>query len=353
MESPHRTPDGGLGRLSRLRASEVSTTPTPPGVGAIVVGRERRAVVDVLVASVLFGGCNIAWRYGSGPAIAMVGFRVTIGAVIALMIAGNGRGGSWTAPLRVRSGRVAVVVSIAGLAVAGTMFRTLDGPLAGLALACVPAAALLVRDRSGRTAAAAALGSSAAAIVGLTVAAGDGGVDGVTWTGAVVAVLFVAIEVASLRTSELAVADGVDPMAIVSATMLGGAVILLPVGLAFGSRDPAILGGALVAAFVVALFATIGRVLRTAALPAAGVTATAASTQIAALVTAIGGVVLFSDHVTIVSVVCTIVAASLGALAVVEAARWRLSRDPELGAVLDRGHRWEDGREEGDHRADA
>lgn len=297
--------------------------------------REQRAVLDVLTASVLFGGCNIAWRFGSGPAIGVVGYRAALGAIVAVVISRRWDGASWISSLRVRSGRVAVLVSIAGLVAAGTMFRVLDGPLAGLALACTPAVALLVRDRSGRIAVAAALGSSISAVIGLAVAAGDGGVDSVTWAGALAAVAFIGIEVVSLRTVEIAVEDEVDPLAIVSATMIGGTIILLPLGLAFGAaRDPSTLWSALAAALAVAVFGTVGRVLRTAALPAAGVTATAASSQINALVTAIGGVILFSDEISPVSIVCTLVAAVLGATAVIAAARWRLSRDPTLGAVL-------------------
>jgi len=322
--------------------------------GRRVERRERRAVVDVLVSSVLFGGCNIAWRYGSGPALGIVGYRMVIGAVIAVAISRWRGGGTWLDPLRVRSGRVAVAASIAGLVAAGSMFRALDGPLAGLALACTPAVALLVRDRSGRLAVMAALGSSAAAIVGLTVAAGDTGLDSVSWGDAAIAVAFVAIDVFTLRALEVAVTDRVDPMAIVSSTMIGGAIILLPVGLALGATsDAAVLGGALAAALAIALFGTIGRILRAAALPAAGVTATAASSQLIALVTAAGGVVLFADRVTVVSIVCTAVAATLGAVAVVAAARWRLVRNPSLGAVLDRGVGWENGPEEGGRRADA
>jgi len=75
--------------------------------------------------------------------------------------------------------------------------------------------------------------------------------------------------------------------------------------------------------------------MRTTALPAAGVTAVAASSQINALFTALGGVLLLGDAVTSISLVCTLVAAGLGAAAVVSAARWRLSRRPELGLALD------------------
>jgi len=229
-----------------------------------------------------------------------------------------------------------VGVQVVGLVAAGTMFRTLDGPLAGLALACTPAVALLVRDRAGRFSTFAALGSSLAAIIGLTVAAGGEGVNAVTWAGAAIAVAFVAIEVFGLRTSELAVQDGLNPTAIVSSTMISGSIILLPLGLMFGTlQKPWTIWSALGAALAVALFGTIGRVLRTAALPAAGVTAVAASSQINALFTALGGVLLLDDSVTAVSLVCTVLAAALGATAVVAAARWRLSRAPDLGLALD------------------
>ena len=284
----------------------------------------------------LFAGCNIAWRYGSGPAIAIVGFRLSIGAIIAVLISRRLGAGSWRDPLRVRSGRIAVLFQVIGLLAAATMFRTLDGPLAGLALACTPAVALLVRDRAGTLSTAAALGSSLAAVVGLSVAAGGEGIASVTWAGASIAGFFIAIEVIGLRTSELAVEDGVNPAAIVSSTMISGSIILLPFGVALGSwQQPWTIWSALGAALAVAVFGTVGRVMRTAALPAAGITAVAASSQINALFTALGGVLLLGDAVTSVSLVCTLVAAALGATAVVSAARWRLSRRPELGLALD------------------
>ena len=352
MEPTHRAPDGGLGRLSRPHRMEGGADAI--GASSRLRLRERRAVGDVIVSSMLFGGCNIAWRYGTGPAIGIVGYRMAIGAVIAVFIARWRGGGTWLDPLRVRSGRIAVVSSIAGLVAAGTMFRALDGPLAGLALACTPAVALLVRDRSGRVAVTAALGSSAAAIVGLTVAAGDGGVASVSWADAGIAVVFVGIDLFTLRALEVAVTERVDPMAIVSSTMIGGALLLLPFGLLLGAaRDTDALGGALGAALAIALFGTVGRILRAAALPAAGVTAMAASSQMIALVTAAGGVVLFADRVTMVSAVCTAVAATLGAVAVVAGARWRLRRDPALGASLVGDDGWEDGTVGGGPRADA
>ena len=332
MEPSHRTADGRFSRLVRLPYAHVIDANDKH----LIERREHRAVSDVLISSVLFAGCNIAWRYGSGPAIAIVGFRVALGALVAVAIARRQRAGSWLDPLRVRSGRIAVAIQVVGLVAAGTMFRTLDGPLAGLALACTPAVALLVRDRAGRFSTFAALGSSLAAIIGLTVAAGGEGVNAVTWAGAAIAVGFVAVEVIGLRTSELAVEDGLNPTAIVSSTMITGSVILLPLGLMCGTlQQPWTIWGALGAALAVALFGTVGRVLRTAALPAAGVTAVAASSQINALFTALGGVLLLNDSVTPVSLVCTVLAAALGATAVVAAARWRLSRTPDLGLALD------------------
>lgn len=293
-------------------------------------------MTDVLVSSVLFAGCNIAWRFGSGPAIGIVGFRLLLGAVVAVAVARWQGAGSWRDPLRVRSGRRAVLVQVLGLVAAGTMFRALDGPLAGLALACVPAVALLVRDRSGAFSTIAAVGSSLAAIIGLSFAAGSDSVASVTFAGAFTGLVFVGLEVVSLRTSELAVEDGVNPTAIVSSTMVTGSVILLPISLIFGTlQEPWTIWGALGAALAVALFGTIGRVLRIAALPAAGVTAVAASAQVNALFTALGGVLLLDDSVSIVSLVCTVVAASLGAMAVIAAARWRLARRPDLGLALD------------------
>ncbi len=296
----------------------------------------ERATRDVLISSVLFAGCNIAWRYGSGPALGIVGIRVAAGAVIAAAIGRRQGAGSWRAPLRVASGRRAVVISVFGLIAAGTMFRSLDGPLAGLAVACVPAVALLVRDRSGRAATIAALGSSLVAVIGLMAATGGVGRASISWLAAFYAVLFVALEVGSLRTSEVAVEEGLNPTAVVTASMVVGAILLLPFTVLLNVlHDPGALWGAAGAALAVALFGTIGRVLRTAALPSAGVTAVAASSQVAALFTAIGGIVLVGDSVSGASLLATLVAAVLGAVAVVLATRWRLSRQPDLAAALE------------------
>lgn len=297
---------------------------------------QERATRDVLISSVLFAGCNIAWRYGSGPALGIVGIRVAAGAVIAAAIGKRQGAGSWRTPLRVASGRRAVVISVLGLVAAGTMFRSLDGPLAGLAVACVPAVALLVRDRSGKGATTAALCSSLVAIVALMAATGGVGRDSISLLAAFYALLFVALEVGSLRTSELAVEEGLNPTAIVTASMVVGAIVLLPFTLVLNVlHEPGALWGAAGAALAVAVFGTIGRVLRTAALPSAGVTAVAASSQVAALFTAIGGIVLVGDSVSGVSLAATLVAALLGAIAVVLATRWRLSRQPELASALD------------------
>jgi hypothetical protein len=226
------------------------------------------------------------------------------------------------------------VVSAAGaLVAAGTMFRALDGPLAAMALACTPAVALLVRDRVGALAASAALGSSAAAIVGLVLAAGDG--EAIGWGGVALAVTFVGLEVVSMRTGQLAVEGGHDPAVLVTATMVVAVVALVPFAVVDAVVSP---GGtvvaAAVAALVVAVFGTVGRVLRTTALPAAGVPAVAAAAQITALGTALGGVVLLDDALDVPRVVCTAVAAVLGALAVVLATSWRLRRDAALAAPL-------------------
>ncbi len=238
--------------------------------------------------------------------------------------------------MRVPAGRRAVIISVLGLIAAGTMFRALDGPLAGLAVACVPAVALLVRDRSGRWATAAALGSSLVAVLGLVAAAGGVGRDSISWSAAIFAICFVALEVASLRTSEVAVADGLNPTAVVAASMVVAAMLLLPFTFVLNVlHDPEALWGAAGAALAVALFGTVGRVLRTAALPAAGVTAVAASSQVAALFTALGGIVLVGDSVSGASLAATVVAAALGASAVVLATRWRLARQPDLAAALD------------------
>lgn len=298
---------------------------------------ERRAVVDVLGAAVLFAVCNVAWRYGHGSTFVIVFGRGALGAGLAWAI-GRRRGlPPWREVLQSRMGIAAIVVSGVGLVAAGTMFRTLDGPVAGLALACTPAVAMLVRDKVGGIAAAAAVGSSIAAVAGITHAALSS--DEATHVGLVaiaVAVVFVGLEVLSMRFSQLAVEEGVDASGIVTGTMVVAAVVTFPFAAAAEARaGTSTLLSAVGAALVVAVLGTVGRLFRTAALPAAGVPAVAASSQVTAFGTALGGVVLFSDTFSTVGVVCAVLAAGLGVAAVVAGTRWRLSRDLALAEALE------------------
>lgn len=298
---------------------------------------ERRAVVDVVGSAVLFAACNVAWRYGAGSTFVIVFVRAALGAVIAWAI-GRRRGlPPWRVALRSRLGVAAVVSAAAALVAAGTMFRTLDGPVAGLALACTPAVAVLVRDRVGGLAALAAVGSSVAAALGIVHAAAtsSSGTE-VGWAAAAVAVGFVALEVVSMRFAQLAVEDGTDPTAIVTGTMVVAAAALFPfAAVSEVGADTSTLASAVLAALVVASLGTVGRVLRTAALPAAGVPAVAASAQVTALGTAAGGVLLWDDPLGWVGVACAVLAAGLGVVAVVAGTRWRLRRDLHLADALD------------------
>jgi hypothetical protein len=217
------------------------------------------------------------------------------------------------------------------------MFRTIDGPVAGLAIACTPAVALLVRDRVGGLAGVAALGSSVAAVVGIAhAAAGPGTISRIGVGAAALAFGFVALEVLSMRFCQLAVEGGADATAIVTGSMFAAAATTLPFALvAESGADRSTLTSAVLAAAVVAVLGTFGRVLRTAALPAAGVPAVAASTQVTALGTALGGVVLFSDLLSPFGVACGLVAAGLGVVAVVASTQWRLARDTTLPRPLE------------------
>jgi len=320
-----------------VNLSPAASEPAAPSTEPTLVRSERRAVVDVLGASVLFAVCNVAWRYGGGSTFVIVFGRAALGALLAWAI-GRRRGlPAWREVLRSRVGIAAVVVSGMGLVAAGTMFRTLDGPVAGLALACTPAVAMLVRDRVGGVGAAAAVGSSVAAAVGIAHAAVSSG--DATHVGAfavAVAVGFVGLEVLSMRLSQLAVEDGVDATGIVTGTMVVAAVVTVPFAVVTEvGADTSTLLSAVAAALVVAALGTVGRVWRTAALPAAGVPAVAASSQVTAFGTALGGVLLFSDALTGVGVACAVVAAGLGVASVVAGTRWRLARDLRLAEPLE------------------
>ena len=294
-------------------------------------------MLDVLGSSVLFAVCNVAWRYGDGPTVGVVFVRALLGAVLGWVLIRRWRRPSWRTGFGSRPGVVAVVSAAASMVLAGTMFRSLDGPVAGLAIACTPAVAMLVRDRVGGVAAAAALGSSVAAVVGVVVATGGTGEDtSIGWWSVVVAVAFVAAEVISMRSAQLAVEDGLDATAIVTASMVVVAVITAPFAVvAEAGAGSSAWGSAIGAGLVVAAFGTIGRVLRTEALPSAGVPTVAASTQITALGTAVGGVWLFADELTGVGVLSAVLAAGLGGLSVVVGTRWRLARDASLATSLE------------------
>ena len=138
-----------------------------------------------------------------------------------------------------------------------------------------------------------------------------------------------------MRFAQLAVEEGTDATAIVTGTMVVAAVATLPFAVvAESSAGLSTLTSAAVAALVVAVLGTVGRVLRTAALPAAGVPAVAASSQVTALGTAVGGVIFLSDHIDTLGVVCAVLAAGLGAAAVVAGTRYRLRRDLSLADPL-------------------
>jgi hypothetical protein len=320
----------------------VPPAPAPAPPSSVLLRSERRAVLDVLGAAVLFAVCNVAWRYGGGSTFVIVFGRGALGACLAWTI-GRRRGlPPWREVLRSRMGVAAIVTSGAGLVAAGTMFRTLDGPVAGLALACTPAVAMVVRDRVGGLAAAAAVGSSLAAGLGIAHAAVSS--DEATHVGLVaiaVAAGFVGLEVLSMRFSQLAVEDGSDATGIVTGTMVVAAAVTFPFAVVTEiGADTSTLLSAVGAALVVAVLGTVGRLWRTAALPAAGVPAVAASSQVTAFGTALGGVLLFSDTLSAVGVVCAVLAAGLGVAAVVAGTRWRLGRDLDLAEPLDlRPHR--------------
>lgn len=60
----------------------IASAPSSPAL----VRSERRAIVDVLGASVLFAACNVAWRYGGGSTFVIVFGRGALGACLAWMI---------------------------------------------------------------------------------------------------------------------------------------------------------------------------------------------------------------------------------------------------------------------------
>jgi hypothetical protein len=195
--------------------------------------------------------------------------------------------------------------------------------------------AMVLRDRVGALAAFAAVGSSVAAAVGILGAASTDDGSDVGWAAVAVAVAFIAVEIVSMRSAQLAVEDGIEPTAVVAGSMVAATVATAPFALvAELTGGTSGLLAAAVAAVVVAGLGTLGRVLRTAALPAAGVPSVAAAAQVTALGTALGGVVLLGDDLGALDAATGVLAAGLGAVAVIAGSRWRLARDASLATPL-------------------
>lgn len=264
----------------------------------------------------LFAASNVAWRFGSGSALAMATSRAALGVLFVtpmLVIASRDR--RLSALMR---DPIAITAAIfAGLTIpaAATMFRWMPGTQSALVLAIVPAVvAYPALKLSGSHPGKAALPFVALSIVLAAVAAANGGLGDITLHTGVAAAAFLFVELCSLAMGERARKKH-DATVIVSVGMVFGFLITsMLLTVTQDAQSFQVSGFA--AAGVVAIAGTTARVLRHNALPLTGSTVASTASQITAALTAMGGVIFFRDAIDLGSLLLGLGAASAAVAAI-------------------------------------
>lgn len=266
-----------------------------------------KAFLALLLAAVLFGVANIAWRYGEGSSFSLAAQRALIGAILfAPVTVAAWRDGRARAVLASPSGRIAIVCSSATMPASALLFRSLTGPQAALCLAITPAVLVVIALLSGR-------GSNRAvpwvlvSVVAAAWAVVAGGLGGRPLVDYWPAGLNMMLDIVAILALERARRDHqatvLVGMTMVVATLWCSVVGALTSGL---SAPPAV---GLIAASVVGVCGTTARALRAFALPWFGAAVTFSAGQVSVLLTAIGGVIIFADPLTWASALLGVIAA--------------------------------------------
>lgn len=319
-----------------------------------------KAFLAVLLASVMWAICNVAWRYGEGNTLALAGQRALVGALFfSPVIARASRDGRMIAALRDKLAVGAMLTGGAILPFNATVLRNLTSPQVALISAVTPALLLitgrLLRERNRKSDPTTPSGASSkrskrsmrsgtfAVLVSVVAACGaavSGGLGHFAAIGLLAATFAVMLESLNAIFSEHARARH-DATVLVSGAMLVGAIGSYTTFAAVHPSAGVATSGLLVATLI-GVLATSGRALRTHALPHLGAAVAYSARDVEALLTALGGIVLLGDAIDLVSGILVIAAAAASLVAmtqVVRAERAAMAAPPRLGlgAVGDSG----------------
>lgn len=263
----------------------------------------------VLGAAALFGLCNVAWRFGEGSAATLAATRAAAGLLLfSPVVIRVLWSGALVRALRDATGLAACLLSGATLWAAALMFRSIPGPAAAATIALLPVVTLLVGRLVGtrRTPRRAILAMAVATTAALFAATPVHLTRGLL----VPVLLFLAVEVASLLVAERA-RQRHEASTLVMGGLLLGAV---PAPLLWAGMPVAESG--LWAAGAVAVLGTLGRLLKSHTQATVSAAVVGSSTQVTALVTALGGVALFADALTAPRLAALLVGAAAASAAV-------------------------------------
>jgi drug/metabolite transporter (DMT)-like permease len=275
---------------------------------------EDKAVASVVAAAVVFGLGNLAFRIGEGDAIAVAAHRCLVGAVLLAPVCFRVRRRSGVSAVLVdRNTSIAMLITGCTMVVSAVVLRTLTGPQAGLAIAIIPLIVLSVR-RFFVQHKPAPLVPLSICITAAAAAAATGGLGELSPFKIALLVLFLAANAAEVISMERARQSTPATVVVVGGLVVGAALALV-LSLAM-SANLVLSPAAFLAAGLVGLAGTVGRSMRGYAMLYLGSAVTSSTSQIAALITAVGGVVLFHDELEVMGMLLGLLAAFSALVAV-------------------------------------
>ena len=248
----------------------------------------RHPAALVLLAAAMFGVVNVLWRFGEGAAVTLAATRALAGLVLfSPLLVTVWRSGALKRAVRDRRAWPAIGLSGATMWSAALLFREVPGPLAAATIGLSPVVALLAgRVVGSRRIPARAVGAIVVCTIAASFAAGP---QTLVASQLVFAGLFLSTDVASVLAAEHARRRHEASTLTISGLVVGAIPAPLlwllypaaPSGLAIG--------------IIVAAIGTLARWMRSHALGTLNGAVVASSTQITALVTALGGALIFAD----------------------------------------------------------
>lgn len=276
-------------------------------------------VSAILGAAALLTACNVIWRYADGNPLALAFERAAFGLIfVTPLLIRAFRDGRARAALRDPVAIVAIIFSGITLFTTTTMFRWLTGPQAALVIATTPALLLIPAHFLSKARPGKAIVWVVISVLAAAFAATSGGLGHLSTSAIIAACAFWCAEMTALLSAERARARHQATVLIslgIAAGTIGGGIVL-----AVAWPDHAFYLSGTLAAVAVATLGTIGRTLRQFALPHLGSVVTSTSSQLIAVGTAIGGVALLNDHLSVRSAILSIIAATAAVIATVLAA---------------------------------